>query len=179
VHKGYTWSNQLLLLKSGYGSKYVNGHNGNRVASFDAAYYLRQFRFQTLAFHTGVSMGWMLDPDNQLVLGEVNGLRGYGLGEFKGSKSVLFNVEDRIYVYDDFLRVMDVGAVVFFDSGYVWPAAAGAKMRDLKNSVGMGLRVAPSRSGSNSPVRVDVAFPLNRQGGGSRYAISILAGQAF
>jgi hypothetical protein len=171
VHKGYTWANQLLLMKSGYGSKYINGHNGNRVASVDASYYLRQFRFQTLAFHTGVAMGWMLDGNNQL--------RGYGLSEFAGSKSVLFNVEDRIYVYDDFLRVMDVGAVVFADSGYVWPAAAGTKLRDLKNSVGMGLRVAPSRSGSNSPVRVDVAFPLNRQGGGSRYAISILAGQAF
>jgi outer membrane protein assembly factor BamA len=179
AHKGYTWANQLLLLKSGYGSKYINGHNGNRVASFDASYYLRQFRYQTLAFHTGVAMGWMLDANNQLVLGEINGLRGYGLGEFTGSKSVLFNVEDRIYVYDDFLRIMDVGAVVFFDSGYVWPAAAGTKLRDLKNSVGMGLRVAPSRSGSNSPVRIDVAFPLNRQGGGSRWALSILAGQAF
>jgi len=179
AHKGFTWANQLLLLKSGYGSKYVNGHNGNRVASFDASYYLRQFRYQTLAVHTGVNMGWMLDAENQIVLGEINGLRGYGLGEFKGSKSVLFNIEDRVYVYDDFLRIIDVGAVVFFDSGYVWPAAAGAKLRDLKNSVGLGLRVAPSRSGGNSPVRIDVAFPLNRQGGGSRWSLSILAGQAF
>ncbi|UPT74649.1 MAG: hypothetical protein M0D55_02685 [Elusimicrobiota bacterium] len=53
------------------------------------------------------------------------------------------------------------------------------KLADLKSSVGMGLRVAPSRSGSNSPVRIDVAFPLNRQAGRPAWSLSILAGQAF
>lgn len=179
VTKGYTWSNQLVLLKSSVSSKYVNGANGNRVASIDAAYYLRALRFQTLAFHTGVDLGWRLDAAHPLVLGELEGLRGYGLGEFTGERRFLINVEDRVYVWDDLFSLLDVGAVVFADSGYVWPAAAEVRVRDLKNSVGLGLRVAPSRSGSNSPVRVDVAFPLSHHSSRSIWSLSVLAGQAF
>ncbi|MDD5304828.1 MAG: hypothetical protein PHS14_17160 [Elusimicrobia bacterium] len=179
VTKGFTWSNQLVLLKSGLTSKYVNGANGNRIASVDAAYFLRALRFQTLAFHAGLDLGWRLDSANQLVLGEINGLRGYGLSEFSGERRFLFNIEDRIYVYDDLFRLLDIGAVAFFDSGYVWPAATVVRAADLKNSVGLGLRVAPSRSGSNSPVRIDVAFPLSHHSSRSMWSLSILAGQAF
>ena len=176
VSKGFTWSNQLLLLKSGYSSKYVNGGNGNTIASFDAAFFLRALRFQTLAFHTALDLGWQLDSINQLAFGEINGLRGYGLSEFTGSRRFLFNIEDRIYVWDDLFSLIDIGTVVFYDSGYVWPASSRIKLGDLKNSVGVGLRVAPSRSGSNSPVRIDMAFPLSRR---SNWSLSILAGQAF
>jgi outer membrane protein assembly factor BamA len=179
VHKGFTWSDQLLLLKSGVTSKYVNGANGNRIASFDAAYFVRGLKYQTLAFHTGLDLGWRLDAANQLVLGEVNGLRGYGLSEFSGDRRFLFNIEDRVYVWDDLFSVMDVGSVLFYDSGDVWQANRSMKLGDLKNSVGFGLRVAPSRSGSNSPVRIDVAFPLRRSAGAPLWSLSILAGQAF
>ncbi|MBI5246357.1 MAG: hypothetical protein HY923_04200 [Elusimicrobia bacterium] len=179
AHKGFTWASQLLLLKSGYKSKYVNGANGNRVASFDSTYYARGVKYQTFALHAGLDLGWRLDADNQLGLGELNGLRGYGLSEFTGDRRFLFNIEDRLYVYDDLFRILDVGAVVFYDSGNVWQANRSMKFGDLKNSVGFGLRAAPSRSGSNSPVRIDLAFPLRRQAGGARWSLSILAGQAF
>ena len=59
--------------------------------------------------------------DNELSLGEMNGLRGYGLSEFSGDRRFLFNIEDRLYVYDDLFRILDVGAVAFFDTGYAWP----------------------------------------------------------
>ncbi len=179
AHKGFTWSSQLLLLKTGYTSKYVNGANGNRVASFDAAYFVRGIKYQTLAFHSGLDLGWRLDSANQLGLGEINGLRGYGLNEFTGDRRFLFNIEDRIYVYDDLFRLLDVGSVLFYDSGNVWTSNRSMKWGDLKNSVGFGLRLAPSRSGSNSPVRIDLAFPLRRGAGTSRWSLSVLAGQAF
>ena len=121
VRKGFTWENQLVLLKSGYSSKYVNGRNSNRLASFDATYFLRGLRYQTLAFHTGLDLGWHLDPGSALVLGEINGLRGYGLSQFTGNRRFLFNIEDRIYLWDNLFRLLDVGTVVFYDSGYVFP----------------------------------------------------------
>lgn len=179
VSKGFTWSNQLLLLKSGYTSKYVNGANGNTVASFDAAFFLRALRFQTLAVHAGLDLGWKLDATNQLSLGEMNGLRGYGLSEFTGNRRFLFNLEDRIYVWDDLFSLMDVGSVIFYDMGNAWASASRIAGADLKHSVGLGLRLAPSRSGSNSPVRIDMAFPLSRQPGRPAWSLSILAGQAF
>lgn len=179
VRKGFALSNQLLLLSSGYSSKYVNGDNSNRLASFDAAYFVRGLRYQTLAFHTSLDLGWHLDPATPLVLGEVNGLRGYGLSQFTGNRRFLFNIEDRIYVWDELLRLIDVGMVLFYDSGYVWPSSSSIKLADLKNSVGLGLRMAPSRSAGNDPVRIDLAYALSNNQSRSRWSLSILAGQAF
>jgi hypothetical protein len=179
VRKGFTWASQLLLLRSGYSSKYVNGGNSNRLVSFDASYFLRGLRYQTLAFHTGLDLGWHLDPAAPLGLGELNGLRGYGLSQFTGNRRFLFNIEDRIFVCDELWRLLDVGAVVFFDSGYAWPSASSVKLTELKNSVGLGLRVAPSRSANNNPVRIDLAYALSDNRSSSRWALSILAGQAF
>jgi len=179
ARKGFTWSDQLLLLSSGYSSKYVNGGNGNRLASFDASYFVRGLKYQTLAFHTAWDLGWHLDPAAPLTLGEVNGLRGYGLSQFTGNRRFLFNIEDRIFIRDELWRLLDVGMVVFYDSGYVWPSSSSVKLADLKNSVGLGLRVAPSRSASNNPVRIDLAYALSDNQSRSRWSLSILAGQAF
>jgi hypothetical protein len=179
LRKGFTWSSSLLLLKAGYRSKYVNGANGSRVASLEATHYVRGLRYQTWAFHSALDLGWRLSPADQLVLGELNGLRGYGLSDFTGDRRFLFNIEDRLYVYDDLFRVLDVGAVLFYDSGFVWPSTRAMNLRDMRSSVGAGLRIASSRSGSNSPVRIDAAFPLDRRAGRPAWSLSVLAGQAF
>ncbi len=179
VRKGFTWGEQLLLLNSSYSSVYANGENGRVLFSFNAEYFLRGLRYQTLAFHTGLDLGWHLDPNAPLVLGEFNGLRGYGVGQFTGDRRFLLNLEDRVYVWDDLYSLLDVGAVVFCDSGYVWPVGGAVKLGDLKNSVGVGLRVAPSRSAGNSPVRIDLARALNGGSNRARWSLSILGGQAF
>lgn len=179
LRKGFVWSNQLLLLRSGYSSTYVNGGNGHRLASFDAAYFLRGFKYQTIAVHTSLDLGWRLDFARPLSLGEVNGLRGYGLDQFKGDRRFLFNVEDRVFVWDELWRLLDVGAVAFFDSGYVWPSGSAVRPAELRNSVGLGLRLAPSRSASNDPVRLDLAYALNDNKSRSRWSFSILAGHSF
>ncbi len=179
VTKGYTWSDQLLLLSSGYASRCVNGHDGNRIASVGATYYMRGLKYQTLAFHSALDLGWRLDPSAPLTLGEDSGLRGYGLAAFSGDRRFLFNVEDRVFVWDELFRLIDVGAVAFYDSGYAWPTSRSVDMADLKNSVGLGLRLAPSRSSSNVPVRIDLAYALGDNQTRSRWSLSILAGQSF
>ena len=101
------------------------------------------------------------------------------MSRFTGSRRFLYNIEDRVYVWDNLFRLLDVGAVAFYDSGFAWPEGSSVNLADLKSSVGLGLRVAPSRSGSNSPVRVDLAYPVSRRTGLSSWSLSILAGQAF
>ena len=179
VTKGYTWADQLLFLNSGYSSKYVNGFDSNRIATVGGSYFIRGLKYQTLAFHSALDVGWHLDPAAPLTLGEANGLRGYGLNAFNGDRRFLFNVEDRLYVWDELLRLLDVGAVAFYDSGYAWPATSSIKVGDLKSAVGLGLRLAPSRSADNSPVRIDAAYALSSNQTRSRWSLSILAGQAF
>lgn len=179
LRKGFVWSKQLLLLRSGYSSTYVNGGNGHRLASLEASYFVRGLKYQTIAVHTALDLGWRLDFARPLSLGEINGLRGYGLDQFKGDRRFLFNVEDRVFVWDELWRLLDVGAVAFFDSGYVWPSGSGVRPSELRNSVGLGLRLAPSRSAGNDPVRLDLAYALNENKSRSRWSLSILAGQAF
>ena len=179
VRKGFSGGGQLLLVEAGYRSTYVNGNNGNRVASLDALYFLRGLPRQTVAVHTAYEHGWQLDPASTLGLGESNGLRGYGLSQFTGERRFLFNVEDRVFIYDNLWRLLDTGAVVFFDSGFVWPGGRTQRVSDLKNSVGFGLRLAASKSASNTPVRIDFARALSDNRTGSPWTLSVLAGHAF
>lgn len=179
AHKGFTWGNQLLLLNGKYSSKYANGNNSLLIASLNAAYYLRGIKYQTLAAHVGCDLGWRLDPALPLTLGEFNGLRGYGVDQFSGTRRFLLNLEDRLYVWDDLIRLLDVGMVFFYDSGYVWPQGRPVKLGDLKNSVGIGLRIAPSRSADNRPVHIDLARALNGNRSRPSWSLSILGGQAF
>jgi len=179
AHKGFTWGKQLLLLTGNYSSKYINGRNSMLITSLSAAYYLRGIKYQTLAAHVGWDLGWRLDPALPLTLGEFNGLRGYGVDQFAGTRRLLLNLEDRLYVWDDLFRLLDVGMVFFYDSGYVWPEGRPIKLGDLKNSAGIGLRIAPSRSADNRPVHIDLARALNGNRSRPSWSLSILGGQAF
>jgi hypothetical protein len=179
AHKGFTWGNQLLLLTGNYSSKYINGRNSMLIASLNANYYLRGIKYQTLAVHVGWDLGWRLDPALPLTLGEFNGLRGYGVDQFTGTRRFLLNLEDRLYVWDDLFRLLDVGVVFFYDSGYVWPQGRPVKLGDLQNSAGIGLRLAPSRSADNRPVHIDLARALNGNRSRPSWSLSILGGQAF
>lgn len=179
AHKGFTWGKQLLLLNGNYSSRYVGGRNSRLIASLSAVYYLRGLKYQTLAARAAADLGWRLDPALPLTLGEFNGLRGYGVNQFTGTRRFLLNLEDRVYVWDDLLKVLDVGMVFFYDSGYVWPAGRAVKLGDLRNSAGIGLRIAPSRSADNRPVHIDLARALNGNRSRPGWSLSILGGQAF
>ena len=180
VSKGFRWaSSQLLLLRGAYRSAYTEGGNSNRTVSIDASYFVRGLPRQTLALHSAYDHGSRLDPATPLVLGERNGLRGYKLNQFSGNRRVLFNIEDRVFIADEVYELLDVGAVMFYDSGYAWPSGRAARFSDLESSVGFGLRLAPSRSASNSPVRIDVAYALSDNQSRSRWSLSIQGGVAF
>ncbi|OGR86288.1 MAG: hypothetical protein A3J74_08645 [Elusimicrobia bacterium RIFCSPHIGHO2_02_FULL_57_9] len=179
VRKGLSWANNLLLLRGDYTSTYSNGGNGNRVASVKTFYYNLRFPRQTLAFQTAYDHGWRLDPSISFPLGEMNGLRGYGLEQFHGDRRLLFNAEDRIFIMDELWRLFDIGGAAFYDMGYAFPAGTPARIFHLKHSVGLGLRLAPSRWSGNNPVRIDLARALNDNGSRSRWSLSILAGHAF
>lgn len=179
VRKAFTWDDNLLLLRGDYTSTYSNGGNGNRTASAKTFYFNSSLPWQTLAFQAAYDHGWRLDPSVSFPLGEINGLRGYGLSQFNGDRRFLFNAEDRIFIIDELWRLFDIGAVAFYDSGYAFPTGTPARVSYLKHSVGVGLRLAPSRWGGNDPVRIDMARALCDNNSRSRWSLSILAGHAF
>lgn len=180
LRKGFRWtSSQILLLRGSYASTYSDGGNSNRIASMDAAYFVRGLPRQTLAFHVAYDHGRRLDPAVPLELGEKNGLRGYGRNQFTGDERLLLNVEDRVFIRDEVSGLFDVGLVAFYDTGYAWPAGDPVRLADLRSSAGLGLRVAPSRSNSNSPVRIDLAYAFRDNRSRSRWSLSVLGGLGF
>ncbi|OGR87891.1 MAG: hypothetical protein A3A86_07500 [Elusimicrobia bacterium RIFCSPLOWO2_01_FULL_60_11] len=179
IRKGFSWTERLLMMKGGYTNTYVNAGESSSLLSMDALFFITGLPRQTLALHTAYDHGSRLGPAASLGLGENNGLRGYGENQFTGSRRFLLNVEDRIFIREDVFKVLDIGAVAFYDAGYAWPAERRTRLNDIKSSVGFGLRLAPSRSSGNSPTRIDFAYPLNGTAERSGWSVSILGGHAF
>ena len=134
---------------------------------------------QTLVGHAEASKGRALDPQSQIVLGGGSGLRGYKNNSFVGGQAVLVNVEDRFFIPGEWLHLLRLGGAVFVDSGAVARERENLAWRAIKTDVGLGLRAAPTRSRGGTVVRVDVAYALNGGPGGSRWVLSVRAGQAF
>jgi hypothetical protein len=134
---------------------------------------------QTFVAHVEGVTGRYLDRDSQVTLGGDSGLRGYKNASFTGGKAVLFNVEDRFFIPGEFLHLMRFGGVLFFDSGTVIPEGGNFALERFKSDVGLGLRVGSTRSRGGAVGRVDIAYALNGGPGGSRWVLTIQAGQAF
>lgn len=135
---------------------------------------------QTWVAHLEANRGRNLDRENQIVLGGANGLRGYKNNSFTGSKSVLLNLENRMFLPGEYFHLVRFGATVFFDSGAVEDDRHGISLRRFKSDIGVGLRIASTRSETGGVARIDVAYALNRGPGSySRWVVSVQGGQAF
>ncbi len=110
-----------------------------------------------------------------VTLGAEEGLRGFQPYSFWGERALLVNAEDRISLLADVAGLIDVGAAVFADAG--WLRGAGGWGR-VRKCVGLGLRLAGRRARSSEAVRVDLACPVG-EGGLGRPVLSIAGEQAF
>jgi len=114
----------------------------------------------TLHWLGSFGYGTHLDPDRLLGLGYPNGLRGYSRDAFTGDKRLLLSVEDRIFFAENLFRLVALGVLIFFDTGYVWDEGQSVDLADLRYAVGTGLRVAlPSVAGINV-LQLTWGFPL-------------------
>ncbi|MBI5245077.1 MAG: hypothetical protein HY922_15545 [Elusimicrobia bacterium] len=132
---------------------------------------------QTLVAHMEFNTTGRLDKEKQLLLGGNTGLRGYKNNSFTGTRSLLLNFEDRVFMDKEWFHLLYVGGVVFVDSGMT--ADTDLLKTRVKTDVGFGLRASPSRSASGGVLRIDLAYALNEGPGASRWVVSIRAGQAF
>ena len=103
-----------------------------------------------------------LDPEEQLVLGGDNGLRGYPLRYQAGTSSALLTLEERFYSRWQPLKLFDVGAAVFIDAGRAWGSSElAAEPAGWLADAGFGLRLGSARSALGNVLHIDLAFPLN------------------
>lgn len=170
---------QFAVLKAGYSSTYFNGGDPMRLATAETQYYCHVGQVHTLATRVEFDQGWRLDAPHLLYLGDDNGLRGYHAKQLQGTRKFVFNAEDRVFLFQNLMKLVDGGAAAFFDTGSAWQPERRMSLADFKSSVGIGLRLAAARSADNNPVRIDLAHALNDNNFNSRWTVSIQAGHAF
>ncbi|MDD5014330.1 MAG: BamA/TamA family outer membrane protein [Atribacterota bacterium] len=90
-------------------------------------------------------------------VGGMNTVRGYDLGEFSGDKSLVFNVEYRFPLTENFQ------AVIFADLGQAWDYEESMDFKDLKFGRGVGVRFDTPLG----PIRLD--YGIGEDGTGKTY----------
>ncbi len=107
------------------------------------------------------AMGGIADTDlpsfAEYQVGGMNTVRGYDLGEFSGDKSLVFNVEYRFPLTENFQ------AVLFADWGQAWDIGQSINLDDLKFGRGIGVRFDTPIG----PIRLD--YGINEEGVGKTY----------
>lgn len=153
---------QYLLGTLDLAGRVEQGELRNTLLDLGTRYYMRQSPRSVLFASATLSLAAQLDPEQQLLLGGDNGLRGYPLRYQAGTQRALFTLEERFYTDWQPLKLFNVGAAVFFDAGRTWgnDPVAGEPLGWLKD-VGVGLRLGSARSGLGNVLHIDLACPLD------------------
>ena len=138
------------------------GSLADGLLEFNTRYYLRHSPRRVFFASASGTLTANLDPEEQLLLGGDNGLRGYPLRYQAGTASALVTLEERFYTNWQPLKLVNVGAAVFMDVGRTWGHDDYAAPPDgWLADIGFGLRLGSARSGLGNVLHIDLAFPLS------------------
>ena len=153
---------QYLIHSLGFGTRVEGDALANASLDWSSRYYLRQSVHRVFFASLSGVLTSHRDPEEQLLLGGDNGLRGYPLRYQAGTSRALLTLEQRYYTGWYPFHLFHVGAAAFFDMGRTWGTdVTGADSLGLLKDVGIGLRFGSSRSSFGNVIHVDLAFPLD------------------
>lgn len=171
----------FALAAAQYGTRIERGPR-NEILSTSVVF-VRPFDvrpLQTFVARLRFTRGWNLDRDVQFAADGETGLRGYRLHSFTGDRSMVVNVEQRVFSTREILQLVAPGAAVFFDAGTATPPGTPLTFRAAKKDAGFGLRLGIPRAATNSVIRIDLAYAFDRDPLGRRgLLLSFSSSQAF
>ena len=151
-----------LLVSAAASGRVESGHATNSLLMINARYYRTQSTKRLFFAAMSATAGHDLDLDRPVQLGGDNGLRGYPLRYENGDSKLLLTIEQRYFTDWYPFRLARVGGAIFADAGRVWGRnPVGDERRGWLTDIGIGLRLAPTRSSSRKMIHLDIAFPLN------------------
>jgi hemolysin activation/secretion protein len=130
--------------------------------SATALHYWRLMPNQTLLGRVTTTIGSHWAPSSQLTLGSFSGLRGYRSNEFAGQRSLVVNLEHRMFSLLS-LWFLKLGAAFFFDSGVVWNMGEGFGGQHFHSAAGVGLQIESGKNLGNGIFRFDVAYNMDQR----------------
>lgn len=152
----------------------------NELYLADTRFYYLGFPKQTIVAHIRAEWGDSLDTENSIRLGSQEGLRAYSTDEVFGSKSLLINLENRLFFIDDLFDLVSIGGVIYYDGGFAWSSGQPVAMSDLLQDVGVGFRFGMTKSSNELIARLDFSLRItNSSKDNDEFVISFGSGQAF
>jgi outer membrane protein assembly factor BamA len=132
----------------------------------------------TFLSRLSMSSGWRMDAEQQFFADGLTGLRGYRAHAFAGTRALVLNIEERLYLGREVLQLASPGVVVFADAGNATSGGFTSLMH-VKSDIGIGLRLGLPRTPKNL-LRIDLAYALNRDPLGRKgWLVAFSSGQAF
>jgi hemolysin activation/secretion protein len=170
----------MLLASAELSGRRSSGGFENVWAGLGARFYLRDLGRHNFYASLRGDMAYNLDRESQLLLGGDTGLRGYPLRYQDGNRRVLLTVEQRFYTDWEVLKLMRVGAAVFADAGRAWFAGEpGHDDLGVLKDVGLGLRLASSRSSGATMAHIDLAYALDGDPTIKKFQLYVSARETF
>lgn len=157
------WADHTLIAAARLNGQFTEGQVRRQRFGLQAQYYLPQG--PRWLFFAGASADVLShpNPEDALLLGGDNGLRGYPLRYQSGTRRALFTAEERFYTDLYLWRLFRIGGAAFVDVGRAWGGAEPGNPGNpgWLSDVGMGLRIVSARSAFSNVLHVDIAAPLN------------------
>ena len=135
--------------------------------------------FSRQATFVNVQAGMMESPTPGLEfdLGHGIGPRSFGPHSLTGDRAVWGTFEHRIFLVDEFLGLLGLGAATFIDYGGAW--FDGIAEPQFGGNVGFGLRLGATRATGINVGRFDLGYRFGEGWSGNRWALSIGRGFLF
>ncbi len=115
-------------------------------------------------------------PGLEFDLGHGRGPRSFGPHSFTGDRAVWGTFEHRVFLVDEFLGLLGLGAATFIDYGGAWFDGIEPQ---FGGNVGFGLRLGATRATGINVGRFDLGYRFGEGWSGNRWAFSIGRGFLF
>ena len=116
-------------------------------------------------------------PGREFDLGHGIGPRSFGPHSLTGDRAVWGTFEHRVFLVDEFLGVLGIGAAGFVDYGGAW--FDGLTEPQYGGNVGFGLRIGATRATGINVGRFDLGYRFGDGWSGNRWAFSLGRGFLF
>jgi hypothetical protein len=162
---------RFLLGDVAWTGRHRTGTWENAIADTRLSAAVRLTRRSLLLTQARYRHGSNLDPETQIAIGAQNGLRGYAVNQWTGTRSLLLAGEARLFIADEVAKILSFAAAAFAETGYAWPTGRKVARHDLRGDVGLGLMIGRNRLTAR-PLRIDVAYAFDPPPGRSRWQVS-------
>ena len=154
-------SKMLLQWKADWKGRWNRQENTweDTLINYDLDFHRGQTEKRTLYLGFSASKAIHLNSSQQLTLGGSTGLRGFDSHYLNGDALLKFTIEERYFSDYQLLQLLRVGYAGFVDVGKVFGDPQWGADRVYKN-VGLGLRLAPSKTDEGRIIHIDLAYPI-------------------